>query len=162
MIDRNTLRAVIERKSIPVPGCGCWLWERSTYPSGYGETGITNAPRRAHRASYAAFIGQIPAGAVVCHKCDTPSCVNPDHLFLGSQFDNMADCARKHRHGTRTHPSRIARGERHGMAKLDFDVVKRIRARRKDGISYRALAVEFEISPTHACEICRGLVWSEE
>lgn len=79
----------------------CWLWTRSYNHKGYGR--LMN--RQAHRLSYAEFKGPIPSGMLVCHKCDTPACINPDHLFIGTGKDNMMDAAAKGRLGLqkRTH-----------------------------------------------------------
>lgn len=85
-------------KVVPEPNSGCWLWLGATRPGGHGHMQLDG--RRfegAHRVSYRCFRGSIPAGVVVCHVCDTPICVNPVHLWLGSVADNMADCIRKHR-----------------------------------------------------------------
>lgn len=87
----------------PEPNSGCWLWLGYTNHRGYGRFGvgsITDGSSRmdmAHRISYQLHRGEIPAGFFVCHRCDTPSCVNPDHLFLGSRQDNATDMATKNR-----------------------------------------------------------------
>lgn len=76
---------------------GCWIWTGSTKPNGYGNINVAGKTLMTHRAAWLAFKGEIPNGMQVCHHCDTPACVNPDHLFLGSQKDNMDDMDAKGR-----------------------------------------------------------------
>jgi hypothetical protein len=103
---------------------GCWLWTGACNRRGYGQIGIDYHTVYAHRAVYIAMIGPIPDGMNVCHHCDVPSCVNPEHLFLGTHTDNRHDAMRKGHvacgihHGRYTHPESTARGSRNGQAKL--------------------------------------------
>ncbi len=76
---------------------GCWLWAMSKDKDGYGLSWLNGAFRRAHRVSWQLNRGPIPTGLMVLHKCDIPSCVNPKHLFLGNQKENIADALRKKR-----------------------------------------------------------------
>jgi len=69
----------------------CWIWYGAMDDYGYGRMDIHGKHRKAHRLSYELYKGVIPEDKVICHKCDNPSCVNPNHLFLSSQKDNMRD-----------------------------------------------------------------------
>jgi hypothetical protein len=75
----------------------CWLWTRGKTSDGYGTFRVNGKPELAHRFSYRTHNGMIPSGILVCHTCDETRCVNPDHLFLGTQNDNMKDMAAKGR-----------------------------------------------------------------
>src|SRR5580700_10130404 len=90
-------------RSIPVPESGCWLWE-GYLTEGYGRLDLGGQKWLAHRLSYRIFCGEIPAGMLVLHKCDVPCCVNPAHLYVGTDADNTRDKVLRGRH---------ARGETH-------------------------------------------------
>lgn len=96
----QTVKERFDAKWIPEPNSGCWLWTGAISgirPSFGVKSGRTDV---AYRVSYKLHCGDIPDGLYVCHKCDVPMCVNPDHLFLGTQSDNLQDMAQKGRgHG---------------------------------------------------------------
>lgn len=126
-------------------GDGCWEWQGNTAIGGYG--GIKEGTRtiRAHRLSWEIHFGPIPAGMLVCHSCDNPPCVRPDHLFLGTHTDNMRDARAKNRidasgAGRNFHKRGIQRGERHGQARITEAMVRWIREQRAAGMSYNDLA----------------------
>lgn len=81
------------QRFIPIPESGCWLWDGPWFDTGYGKapSGRRNYGAIAHRVFYRALVGEIPAGMVICHKCDTPPCVNPDHLVAASRLANNDD-----------------------------------------------------------------------
>lgn len=77
---------------------GCWLWRGASVPRGYGVIYFNGRQTYTHRVSYELHVGPIPDGLFVLHRCDVPACVNPDHLFIGSAADNVADMMAKGRH----------------------------------------------------------------
>lgn len=130
----------------------CWKWIGSKYVSGYGEF-RSGDETRAHRASWSIFRGVIPKGLSVLHKCDIKDCVNPDHLFLGTQKDNVNDMIFKHR------KARIV-GDDHGMSKLKVGDIFQIREMRKQGLLYKEIAKQFGITPENVGYILRGITWT--
>lgn len=104
-----------------VPLCGCHLWTASTTKFGYGKLSVGDGKwQLAHRFAFEQANGEIPEGKFVLHKCDTPSCVNPDHLYLGSKKDNATDRESRNR-------GNHAFGVRHGRSKLMPSQVLEIR-----------------------------------
>lgn len=99
--DMTHFAKFIAQRIEPDLNTGCWLWSGCVKANGYGVIGVRRAGKLhntlAHRASWAQRHGPIPPGLYVCHRCDTPACVNPDHLFLGTQKDNLRDMYAKGR-----------------------------------------------------------------
>lgn len=150
-INRFGDKEIIERNSCPEPNSGCWLWLGHLNPYGYGRLGRNRIERQAHRLSFLAHIGPIPDELKVLHKCDIPSCVNPDHLFLGTDEDNMQDMVTK---GRNVNPS----GEDHPMAKLNYKDIQKIRENKISTIS--AIADHFGVSRRAIRFVKTGETWS--
>lgn len=130
-----------EERCVPEPNCGCWLWIAARTNAGYGQFRIPlRRTIKAHRASWMIYRGEIPEGHFLCHRCDVPACVNPDHLFLGTPLDNTRDCKAKGRMNK-------ALGEMSGQSKLTEADVLAIRASAEGpnaaanryGVSYSAI-----------------------
>ena len=130
----------------------CWWWKGATIASGYGQMGLRHNVHMAHRISYALFNGPVLARLVVMHSCDNRRCVNPDHLSVGTQQDNVSDAAAKGRR-------RYTRGEQHYRTTLTADQVHEIRRLYKPGI--RGLAKRFGVNRHTIRRIGMGLTWKE-
>lgn len=134
-----TLREKLKAYSKVSPS-GCWEWQRGKAGNGYGQISIGHQRQAyAHRVSYFIFNEPIPEGMLVRHKCDNPSCVNPAHLELGTQVDNMRDCKER---GRKVNPP-VLRGESNHKTKLTCEQVAYIV---KSDKSNRELADMFGVS----------------
>lgn len=153
----GTLEKRFWAKVQPVPS-GCWEWTASLYKNGYGKLGA-EAPSKstvyAHRVAWEVNHGPIPAGMLVCHKCDNRICVRPDHLFLGTAKDNSQDCLAKGRQV----PGRLP-GEKHHQAILKEVQVLEIKHRTSQGERGVDLAKEFGVTPETIYSIHAGRSWA--
>lgn len=135
---------------------GCWIWCAGRNKKGYGIMRWRKKMTLAHRIAYELAFGEIPDGLLVLHNCpdgDNPSCVNPAHLWLGTNADNVADRVRKGR-------SKPRRGEQHGRAKLTADDVRNIRALYAEGeLSQRQIGELYGITQQHIGHIVNHKTW---
>ena len=131
----------------------CWLWRKSRDRQGYGQFGvITSRYKLAHRVAWELTYGPIPKGSKVLHRCDNPPCVRPDHLFLGSQADNVHDMIAKGR-------QHDLKGEEHPLARLTEDDVHAIRAMHANGARTTELATRFHVQRGAISKIVHGRTW---
>lgn len=129
----------------------CWFWGGALNNFGYG----TDGKHRAHRKAWELFNGPIPEGMSVLHKCDIRCCVNPEHLFLGTQVDNIRDMVAKGRNR-----GRILLGEDNPVSVLTNEKVKAMRCVRSEtGLSYKKIAKQFGISTMTAFRAITGQSW---
>lgn len=173
----------LDGKWTPEPNTGCYLWFGARSGFGYGSFTRGGKKFDAHRYAFEQAYGPISAGLWVLHRCDVPECVNPEHLFLGTHGDNMADMTRKGRHGTGgaaptgvrngmvTHPERhryrlyhetVPVGEDAGNARLTAAQVAEIRQRKPAGSkfpTYRQLGREYGVTGETISNIVRGKNW---
>ena len=123
---------------------GCWIWRGGLTTNGYGAVQYRDSVQYVHRLMYEIVKGVIPRGKCVCHACDTPSCINPEHLFLGTQKDNLRDAARKRRVKT----------------KLTERDVQKIRKQLLEGKRQIEIAEMFEVSRVCISKISCGVNWA--
>jgi hypothetical protein len=134
-------------------GDECWEWQASKNPAGYGQfvPHMGSRPLLAHRYSYECKVGVIPEGVFVLHKCDNRACVKPDHLFLGTNKDNVEDMISKGRH---------CFGERNGASKINEESVVNIRQMYSKGdVTQREIAVIFGITVGQVSNIVLHKRW---
>lgn len=151
----------IERKldyySAPPNERGCVLWLSYCRPDGYGEVHHDGRLWRVHRLSWTLRNGPIPAGKVLCHRCDVPACRADDHLFLGTHADNVADKIAKGRHFHGEAMALLQRGEKNRSAKISEADALAIRSAR--GLQ-REIAEQYGISQSAVSLIKLGKNWS--
>lgn len=136
----------LDNHSVPEPNSGCFLWTGFIDRlNGYGKLNYGGRCIGAHRLAYAAYKGIVPPRSFVCHSCDTPSCVNPDHLFLGTNSDNVTD---RHKKG------RTAYGEM--LSKL---TIKQIAAIKSASGNQTEIGQRFGISQSQVSRIKLGQTW---
>lgn len=138
-------------------GPNCWEWKGSSTEGGYGHyAGRTLSTGRrptclAHRASWEITMGAIPDGLLVCHRCDNPPCVNPDHLFVATHAENMADMVRK---------GRKPKGVQHRDARLtEYDVLRIREINAAGRLSQKAIGKLFSVSAGHVSAIVCRTKW---
>lgn len=144
---------------------GCWEWRGTLFRNGYGALSSEDGIRLllAHRVSWELFHGRpVPPGICVLHRCDNRRCVNPDHLFLGTQADNIADMITKGRQVSKSVLSARFRGERNPGAKLTRDQAMHIRDMATNKrMTQKQIAATFSVSVALVQKIAAGKIWSQ-
>jgi hypothetical protein len=144
---KHSITERIEENIVRVPFSGCWIWMKSTLGKGYGQ--YTHPGRKqegAHRVAYRAFVGPIEQGKHVCHVCDTPSCCNPAHLFLGTPKENTQDCIKK----GRLNPGKVGRPRK--LSDKDIADIVRLRS---SGMIQREIGDLFGVSQVRISQLIR-------
>ena len=142
---------------------GCWEWTASLSKSGYGYFNTSEKRpatcRLAHRVMWQITYGEDPRKLFVCHKCDNPKCVRPSHLFLGTQKDNMTDCAQKGRH-PRNKSKYLPEGERHHYYNQGKKITRETAAEiRASAGTNKALGAKYGVDPSLISRIKTGAIW---
>lgn len=149
-INQQSLKSRLLKNKL-VDENGCWIWQRAVFYTGYPQIKIARKTSYAHRASYEVFKGQIPRGLNVCHKCDIRLCINPEHLFLGTDLDNERDKKSKMRH---------VYGTKNGRAILNENKVVFIRRLYKTGnFMIKELAIIYNLSPSGMAKVVNCRTW---
>lgn len=139
---------------------GCWIWRGNRTVDGYGQFQTPAGTRRAHRVAFELFVREIADGESICHRCDKPACVNPEHLFAGSPLDNIRDAMAKSRmaygsrNGWTTQPDAMLRKRPRRMTSRQ--TVAAIRAASEAGVSRADLARRFDLHISAVSRIANG------
>lgn len=143
---RNILLRLLE--NISIDSNNCWNWTKSMVNTGYGVIGSGRRTFLAHRTMWESIHGELAPTEFVLHKCDNRKCINPNHLFVGTHSDNMADMVSKNRH---------SHGDRHSQSKLTEDQVREIK---KSSSTNKEEAIKNQVTPSLISKIRHSVVWS--
>ena len=138
--------------STEISASGCWEWKKRIHDGGYGVVSLNGRLEQAHRASWMVFVGEIPQGMQVNHRCHNRSCINPEHLYIGTQTENMKDMKDAGRENRAT-------GERNGNARLTKGMVLSIKLLLKEGKKSKEIASVFGVAPTTVSAIKNKKIW---
>lgn len=167
----DVLGELIARLEAGVGPDKCWLWPRKLDEKGRGQVSVGGRRKLAHRAVWEALRGPIPAGKLLCHHCDNPTCVNPAHLYVGTPKDNVRDMMERGRNWQKREPERVReigrrlgksntwhRGAGNPKAKLTPEQIAAIRADRRPT---RFLAAEYGVNRVTIQRIRNGSAWAK-
>lgn len=148
----GTELGVVQRflEKVRITERGCWEWTAARDAKGYGHVSVGGIVERAHRVAHRMFVAPTDS-FLVCHHCDNPPCVNPTHLFLGSDSDNMTDAQSK----GRLRQPRLS-GERHPQARLTDEEIAEVRRLRAEGVAATDVARRFGMSRSYVDQVARG------
>jgi len=149
--ETRPLKERFDEKIEIVTESGCWIWTAGADDLGYGRIGVKGSTKLAHRVGWELYKGKIPDGKNLCHRCDVPACVNPDHLFIGTQADNMMDMGAKGR-GNHVH------GERNGKTKITEKTAREILLL-KGKMRHKDISEKYNISINTVRGILRRVRW---
>jgi hypothetical protein len=143
-------------EKIEVSENGCWIWKGAKLRGGYGHFRRHINGKwvmfKAHRYAYEYFNGPLEKHLLVCHKCDNPECVNPEHLFKGTNKDNAADKVKK---------GRLVFGRNKKHQWLTLEIVNSIRKDHKEGLKNFEISEKYEISPSQVSRVVKNQIWKE-
>lgn len=128
----------------------CWLWEGVKNPDGYGRILIGKLRFNAHRIMYEIHNGKFDKKLNVLHSCDVRNCINPSHLFLGTQYDNIQDIYKK------------GRGNKQGNARINLEIAEKIRELVRQGYSQKSLIGFYNLDSSQISRIVNNVIWRKE
>lgn len=132
----------------------CWPWTGATNDKGYPQATYEGKVVYAHRIAYGLIYGMPDDNLEVCHHCDNPWCIRPNHLFLGTHTDNMVDA------GNKGHMARDVKGSKHPGTRLDEDDIRAIRKKYAiGGVTYSKLALDYDVGWTTIQKIVKRTSW---
>jgi len=147
----ETLAEKLRARTAPADDKGCMLWKGMRNAKGYGLVSHEQRKQKAHRLVWEGMHGEVPEGMFVLHRCDTPSCVNLLHLWLGTAAENSADMAAK---------GRSKRGPEHHNSRFTAEQIIEIREMRRRGLRWQEVSERFGIRKQYVYKIWRNEVWA--